>query len=301
MTDRLNSHSSRERVADSSHPDSSDTASSHASSSTNTVDECSPNAFEMASLKTCLFGTTSKRSTVCTVHGSSCSVAALISSLGDSLAKIPRARAVELGSRAPGPVSGVRWHEWCARFDRHSYSWRTRQICLFGDSGESLETFKRSGIAAYGMYWELDTWAPRTSATGSGYLPTPTATLNMFSPSMQKWAAHRRLWPTPTASASSRGKAARGRNAQGGPSLGEVVAMFPTPLARDHKGKGFDGLPARIDGPLNPRWVEWLMGWPIGWASSEPLGMGKFRQWLRSHSDTFTNDLRNAQHTEHSE
>lgn len=43
---------------------------------------------------------------------------------------------------------------------------------------------------------------------------------------------------------------------------------------------GFDGvrdffLLAR----LNPDWVEWLMGWPIGWTDLKPLATGKFRLW----------------------
>lgn len=36
-------------------------------------------------------------------------------------------------------------------------------------------------------------------------------------------------------------------------------------------------------GHLNPDWVEWLMGWPIGWTDLEPLAMDKFRQWLEQH------------------
>ena len=36
-------------------------------------------------------------------------------------------------------------------------------------------------------------------------------------------------------------------------------------------------------GQLNPPWVEWLMGWPIGWTDLKPLAMDKFQQWLRSH------------------
>jgi hypothetical protein len=34
---------------------------------------------------------------------------------------------------------------------------------------------------------------------------------------------------------------------------------------------------------LNPAWVEWLMGWPIGWTDLGALGTDKFRQWLHSH------------------
>jgi hypothetical protein len=38
-----------------------------------------------------------------------------------------------------------------------------------------------------------------------------------------------------------------------------------------------------INGPLNPEWVEWLMGWPIGMTDLLPLEMAKFQQWLHSH------------------
>jgi hypothetical protein len=37
-------------------------------------------------------------------------------------------------------------------------------------------------------------------------------------------------------------------------------------------------------GRLNPAWVEWLMGWPIGWTDCAPSGTGRFRRWLRRHS-----------------
>ena len=36
-------------------------------------------------------------------------------------------------------------------------------------------------------------------------------------------------------------------------------------------------------GTLNPTWVEWLMGWPLGWTDLNPLETDKFQQWLRSH------------------
>ena len=36
-------------------------------------------------------------------------------------------------------------------------------------------------------------------------------------------------------------------------------------------------------GPLNPLWIEWLMGWPMGWTDFEPLETGKFQQWLQLH------------------
>jgi hypothetical protein len=60
------------------------------------------------------------------------------------------------------------------------------------------------------------------------------------------------------------------------------MKMWPTPTARDYKGgrtpeksaeKGrnpqtnslADAVRAKITGQLNPMWVEWLMGFPVGW------------------------------------
>lgn len=36
-------------------------------------------------------------------------------------------------------------------------------------------------------------------------------------------------------------------------------------------------------GRLNPQWVEWLMGWPIGWTDLQPLETDRFREWLAQH------------------
>jgi hypothetical protein len=37
-------------------------------------------------------------------------------------------------------------------------------------------------------------------------------------------------------------------------------------------------------GQLNPEWVEWLMGWPIGHTALEPLEMVRYQEWLQQHS-----------------
>ena len=34
--------------------------------------------------------------------------------------------------------------------------------------------------------------------------------------------------------------------------------------------------------PLNPEWVEWLMGWPIGWTALDPLVEDRLKEWLRA-------------------
>lgn len=73
--------------------------------------------------------------------------------------------------------------------------------------------------------------------------------------------------------------------------LMDAVRKFPTPTAQDAKNNGAPSqierntkpLNAEVGGPLNPPWIEWLMGWPIGWTDLRPLATDKFQQWLHSH------------------
>ena len=63
---------------------------------------------------------------------------------------------------------------------------------------------------------------------------------------------------------------------------------FATPQSRDFRTgsqERYDD-PARtknlndqIGGQLNPDWVEWLMGWPIGWTALEPITLLDWRDW----------------------
>ena len=85
------------------------------------------------------------------------------------------------------------------------------------------------------------------------------------------------LWPTPTVT-SLWNRA--GISAKSGDGLSTAVQRWPTPASRDFRHpnalsfaerggetKG-EQLPNAIGGPLNPDWVEWLMGFPIGWTRS---------------------------------
>ena len=72
--------------------------------------------------------------------------------------------------------------------------------------------------------------------------------------------------------------------------------QWPTPTARDHKDGTAEscsnvpenGLLGRTihegqnqpTAALNPDWVEWLMGVPIGWSSPEPLPEGAWEEWI---------------------
>ncbi len=44
-------------------------------------------------------------------------------------------------------------------------------------------------------------------------------------------------------------------------------------------------LPAPQSGQLNPAWVEWLMGFPKGWSSLEPLDELIWSDWTQDPAD----------------
>lgn len=77
------------------------------------------------------------------------------------------------------------------------------------------------------------------------------------------------MWATPSA-ADSVGTTGGGQNR----SLRDDVKMWPTPTARDYKDNGSSPaelarnsvtLATHAGGSLNPNWVEWLMGYPVGY------------------------------------
>jgi hypothetical protein len=71
--------------------------------------------------------------------------------------------------------------------------------------------------------------------------------------------------------------------------LSAAVLRFPTPTSVNgmRGGSESEHWPGKWQSPghpeygeLNPRWVEWLMDWPIGWTSLDPLPEGSFEHWL---------------------
>jgi hypothetical protein len=140
----------------------------------------------------------------------------------------------------------------------------------------------RSGIA-----YQLRPSVPGIYVTDSGWWPTPTATdygtnvggaagrTGKVRPNLSTMARHG-LWPTLRA---QRGAYTRDKGDPDQPRLTVegLLKLMPTPQARDYKGKsqraayGDEGcLPNVIGGAPNPRWLEWFMGFPIGWCQPEP-------------------------------
>lgn len=198
-------------------------------------------------------------------------------------ASLERAQA----SAANDPGCGPTWRGSLARFDPSSCSWKTVQLSLLGDLELSSVIWPRSGMTANGQCWELPMLEPRTSATDSGLWPTPVAsdTSSRTKPYAQGGTPLSLAvkWPTPTVCGNHNRK---GASPTSGDGLATAVARYPTPstiginggshsraaaLKRGQSSAELNG------GSLNPTWVEWLMGWPLGWTDLKPLATDKCR------------------------
>lgn len=119
--------------------------------------------------------------------------------------------------------------------------------------GESLRKVTRGkGSAERGQAWS-DPLAVQVAKAEAGRFPTPTVSMTSMGDMEQ----------------------ARGHRKAGG-----YPRMTPTPSANDWKGSSKPGQrrgqltdPAlgviEAGGQLNPTWVEWLMGFPLGWTDLE--------------------------------
>lgn len=148
-------------------------------------------------------------------------------------------------------------------------------------SGRSL----RSGMMRNGIVYPLPPLAPLTKEIVSGSSPTwqtPVAD-DAVDRKNGKWnsrgepklSAQVLMWPTPKAHPGSnrRTKPTPAQLAgKAGMDLSVAVKLWPTPTAHNAKEGGYPAehtrntptLAARAGGRLNPTWVEWLMGFPLG-------------------------------------
>lgn len=205
-----------------------------------------------------------------------------------SLARTFRSQAGAQELRGRARVFGQSTPVLLARLAPDGSSWRTSQLSLDGDCQLFSQTFPRSGMTRSGTAYRLRPLVPLTGGTGFGSLPTPSASSYGSNRSASEGArvrlslesmARKNAWPTPRATDGDKG----GR--------GDLLAMvrtgkdsrrknWPTPRTSDTNGPGRHGTggpdPRTAvtethpnNGSLNPTWVEWLMGFPLGWTDLE--------------------------------
>ncbi len=169
----------------------------------------------------------------------------------------------ERESQELGLGCGPRWHALSVRFDLDSCSWKTARCLFQEDLPWSSVILPRWGMMRDGECWERSTPELPIKDTGSG------------------------LWPTPVADGDM--EQARYAGNGGKRPKYQMANQIPTPTVHgNYNRKGAsknsgNGLATVVGGTLNPMWVEWLMGWPIGWTDCAVLETDRFQQWLSSH------------------
>ena len=200
-----------------------------------------------------------------------------IASLRDSHANHSARQESKKEQKTPG-IFGLRSPELLAKFDPQSSSWKTFQASLFTPGRVSLETWPKWGIIKDGVLFEHQTPQHLIDVRDGSALrsiPTPTTMDSAFHGSVRTQALE--AWK-------------RDPESTRGVSLPVYAKRFPTPTAREAKDIGLNIKKQRKDGRhrldlfgrqishqeglskvgrLNPEWVEWLMGWPIGWTDLE--------------------------------
>lgn len=190
-------------------------------------------------------------------------------------------------SGAASPASGASLPESPVRSGHGGFSLRTPPTSSSSGSTSSYRTLTRSGTMRNGNVSPRPSSEPPTSGTGYGYLPRRerpeyeetlerlrklashlAAGVNMFLP--EKEFA---FWPTPTRSDAKNTGVPSQLYRQYIPLSCRVRIM---PDRTFYAGRGRS----------NPEFVEWLMGWPMGWTALRPLATGRFQSWRHGHSWT---------------
>ena len=144
---------------------------------------------------------------------------------------------------------GPRWHGSLARCSPPASGWKTRQCSLFGGLTEFSGTWPRWGMMHDGELFQRDTPGHLINGNDAGFLPTPKASDYKVD-------------------VNDSGEYARRTVAAG------FQDALPFWIKRRWPGRR---------GVTNLDFVDWLMGWPIGWSALAPLAMDRFQQWRQWH------------------
>mgnify|MGYP000853982035 CR=1 FL=1 len=180
--------------------------------------------------------------------------------------------------------SGRKWLELLNVSGRLGYWLR---MCLESSAWNSTRcylTWNASTTPHGRLLFRLSASMPRTEESGFGLWVTPAAADSQGSTGGGQGRSLRtdvRMFPTPTKAIADGGQTSRSGKRKSELLLTGIAKMFPTPTARDWKDGASIGSapengllgrvvnPSPATGSLNPNWVEWLMGYPVGWTDLE--------------------------------
>lgn len=253
--------------------------------------------------------TCGKEMSDCLIHPST--PAAWIASMRDSLARTLASLENKVAlAKEPDLGFTVKSCALLASFDRDTCSWKTLQQSFLTDSEPFSQTWPRWGMTAGGSAYAHPMWERRIAETGGSCWPTPnidgfrsdgelkilSRTLSGHSEyiGMTKRACkskREKYWPTPRANDAEKRGDFDVTNPRNG--LPAAAKMFPTPTSHNHKETGAPSQQNRntvqlgdmVGGQLNPTWVAWLMGFPIGWASLKATETPKYHCKPQPHGD----------------
>jgi hypothetical protein len=200
-----------------------------------------------------------------------------IASMQDSLARI----LVSLESKpvlAKEPARGFT-EKSCVllgQLDPDSYSWKMSPLLKATVLNKLSKTWPSWGMTQGGFAYEHPMSGHRITETGGSRYAVPTPQARDWKGSSGRSLKGQeydlptfvKMWPTPNASCRDRGNMSMPsiqRRAAIGKQLNLSMVVHPT------------------SGQLNPTWVEWLMGWPIGYTASKQSETVKSRSKSQSH------------------
>ena len=154
-----------------------------------------------------------------------------------------------------------------ANYDQNTQSWKMYEATLLSDFPPFLETWPASGMTRNGKLFPLPQSAHHIEETELLSWPTPRVTgsgedISIVQERFKNGLKYKSrleeavaLWPTMTA------------NGMGSTGHRELLSkrVSSGDITPDEKRQ----MSAGNGGRLNPMWVEWLMGFPLGWTDLE--------------------------------
>ena len=184
------------------------------------------------------------------------------------------------------PVYGGRCGELLANFDQESSSWKMLEMCFEWGDETWLDRLPKSGMTVNGQLYRLDNLEHHTFESAGFVLPTPTAQQRQ-SPKRRKIAIQRAKNNIHLTKRHQKD----GKNVEGDRlfTLEDTLIyhmILPTPTCHDSKNNMSPSCwtrqadlgveIAKMEGynqetiigtglRIHPHFVEWMMGFPIGW------------------------------------